>query len=135
MKAMKSSVKKLRSRSSSKNKVASSGEPLASVGGKDPSLDLFHAIGKVLYCKREEEVLALNKLRGPKHRAPLQNNPEAVLAKAPMSEDSFACFLHQSYADFFSKMDDLADAAEYFSAADPLFNEWTVRNGILALIF
>ena len=30
---------------------------LASIGGKDPTLDLFHAMGKVLYCKRDEEDL------------------------------------------------------------------------------
>ena len=34
-----------------------SGSTLASIGGKDPSLQLFHAMGKVLYCKREEEDL------------------------------------------------------------------------------
>ena len=28
---------------------------LSKIGGKDPTIDLFHAIGKVLYCKREED--------------------------------------------------------------------------------
>ncbi len=43
-----------------KSKNLEDGSTLASIGGKDPSLDLFHAMGKVLYCKREETDLVTN---------------------------------------------------------------------------
>ena len=36
---------------------------MAKIGGRDPNLDLFHAMGKVLYCKREESLEA-HKLPG-----------------------------------------------------------------------
>ena len=36
---------------------------MAKIGGRDPNLDLFHAMGKVLYCKREES-LESHKLPG-----------------------------------------------------------------------
>ena len=44
----------------SKSKNSDQGSTLASIGGKDPSLDLFHAMGKVLYCKREDTDLVSN---------------------------------------------------------------------------
>jgi hypothetical protein len=44
---------------SSKSKNSDEGSALASIGGKDPSLDLFHAMGKVLYCKREDSDLVI----------------------------------------------------------------------------
>ena len=36
---------------------------MAKIGGRDPNLDLFHAMGKVLYCKREDSFEA-HKLPG-----------------------------------------------------------------------
>lgn len=49
----------------SKSKTSDHGSTLASIGGKDPSLDLFHAMGKVLYCKREDTDLVTNcKIKG-----------------------------------------------------------------------
>ena len=36
---------------------------MAKIGGRDPNLDLFHAMGKVLYCKREDSLEA-HKLPG-----------------------------------------------------------------------
>ena len=42
-----------RVKSSSKSKRAASDEVSVAVGGKDASLFLFRALGKVLYCKRE----------------------------------------------------------------------------------
>ena len=113
-----SSSKKTKSTKNSK-KQPSDSKGLAKIGGKDSSLDLFHAIGKVLYCKREE---------GAKNsRGKLLSNPEEILQAAPMTPDSFTCFLHQSYLDFFTNMDDLAAAADHYSLADSFFNEWTVK--------
>jgi cell cycle checkpoint protein len=101
---------------------------LASIGGRDPNLDMFHAIGKVLYCKREElpEDHALPAHLEEKRRRPLLSHPQELLEKTPMTEDSFACFLHHNCPDFFSGMNDIADAVDTLSLADPFFNQWTV---------
>lgn len=42
-----------RAKRSTKSKPASSEEAHVAVGGKDASLFLFRALGKILYCKRE----------------------------------------------------------------------------------
>ena len=124
---------------------------LAAIGGKDPTIDLFHAIGKVLYCKREGEENAQSaasdfdllprKLQHPKtnityERRKLKINPEELLEHIPMSgPGAFTAFLHHSYLDFFggsNGIHEVADAAESLSYADPFFNEW-VSNGKISL--
>lgn len=102
---------------------------LSSIGGRDPALDTFHAIGKILYCKRQEDLLLKTRSVDVRfRRPPLISNPDEVLSRISMSGDSFTCFLHQSYPDFFSKLDDLAEAADHFSIADPFFHEWAVSD-------
>ena len=44
-----------------------------------------------------------------------------------MGASSFVSFLHQNYVDFFGNIDNLANAADYLSLAEPFFDEWTVR--------
>ena len=122
-----SSKKSARKRSSTSQKGDAKKSKLASIGGKDSCLDLFHGMGKILYNKREESTESYNVKHSLKRKC-LQNSPEELLDKVPMSEDSLNCFLHQNYADFFSKMDDLSLAAEHISLADGFFNEWTVSN-------
>ena len=104
---------------------------LAKIGGRDTSLDMFHAIGKVLYCKRSTD--SLEEFPVPENkvslkRSPLMSNPEEILLTSPLSEDSLTCFLHQSYTSFFGKIDDLANAADQLSFADGFFNEWLVKH-------
>ncbi len=120
-----SSKKSAAKKRSSKSKSSSNGETpsLASVGGRDPALDLFHALGKVLYCKREE---VTKPFMTNASMPALLFDPEEVLERAPASPESFTCFLHQNYPTFFSSVDDLASGAEFLSLADQLFVEWTV---------
>ena len=84
--------------------------------------------GKVLYCKREDALSPTDEhLRVSNRRKPLQNSPEELLERAPATPSSLACFLHQSYPEFYSSsVSDLAGAADAISLADPLFVEWTV---------
>ena len=72
---------------------------------------------------REKKVLS----QTDKRRYKLEIDPEELLENIPMSAHSFTAFLHQSYADFFTNIKDLANAAENLSICDPFFNEWTVR--------
>ncbi len=92
-------------------------------------MDLFHALGKVLYAKREEGAAENDSALKPElRRSPLLSDPEEVLSRAPASPESFSCFLHQNYPPFFTAVGDLAEAADRISRADPFFVEWTVRN-------
>ena len=113
---------------SAKKKQKSEKRSLAVIGGKDLNIDLFHAIGKVLYAKRTEEkesqVL-------PNHlkfysRYKLSFDPDELMNNIPMSKDSFTAFLHHSYPDFFTNIKDFSMAAESFSISDPYFHEWSV---------
>jgi len=100
----------------------------SSVGSKDKPLDLFHALGKILYAKRGDE---LEKEKLPPHleqhaRNPCLAQPEDVFDKSTISEDGFACFLHHNYSDFYSDVHDISRLSEYFSSCDLLLDEWGV---------
>jgi len=102
---------------------------LASIGGKDPSLQMFHALGKVLYAKREDGALEDSQL--PPHlqkhaRKPLKANPDEIIEKTTLSPDAFTCFLHQNYLPFYSSINDVVRCSEYYSQADLFLKEWGV---------
>ncbi|XP_053156649.1 LOW QUALITY PROTEIN: cell cycle checkpoint protein RAD17 [Hemicordylus capensis] len=106
-------------------------QAVQAVGGKDASIFLFHALGKILYCKREPAT-ELDFPRLPVHlseyeRDPLLVQPEDVIEKSHMLGDLFNLYLHQNYVDFFSDIDDLVRASEYLSAADFLCSNWDAR--------
>ena len=106
------------------NKVVSE---LSKIGGKDQGLVMFHALGKVLYAKREE---TFENQELPDHlksnaRKLLKSNPDEVLEKSTLSADAFNCFLHQNYFPFYSKLEDCQRLSEYFSLGDMFMNEWS----------
>ncbi|KAJ1785254.1 RFC checkpoint protein Rad17, partial [Coemansia sp. RSA 2399] len=78
--------------------------------GKRSALDLFHALGKVLYAKRTGS--------GTKGRGALESDPDDILDRVPMDLGTFGLFVHENYVDFCSSVDELADAAEYLSESD-----------------
>ncbi len=127
-----SSSSKSGKRKRNNNSISSKLEPLklASIGGKDPSLDLFHAIGKVLYCKRTDfaEAARLPASLKNKSRKELIINPEELLENVPISQDGFIAFLHENYTDFCCDIKDLSVAADNLSKSDPFFHEWTVSS-------
>lgn len=57
-------------------------EYIHSAKGRDSNLFLFHALGKILYCKREEtnpankETAIIQEPTGELFRKPLKENPE-----------------------------------------------------------
>ncbi|XP_037834413.1 cell cycle checkpoint protein RAD17 isoform X2 [Kryptolebias marmoratus] len=108
------------------------------IGGKDASLFLFRALGKILHSKRRDPKAA-NETTGPPgpglsfhlshhHREPLLINPELVLERSQMSAEVFSLYLHQNYLDFFCDMEDVDRASEYLSDADLLSADWTSRS-------
>nr|XP_020645936.1 cell cycle checkpoint protein RAD17 isoform X1 [Pogona vitticeps]XP_020645937.1 cell cycle checkpoint protein RAD17 isoform X1 [Pogona vitticeps]XP_020645938.1 cell cycle checkpoint protein RAD17 isoform X1 [Pogona vitticeps]XP_020645939.1 cell cycle checkpoint protein RAD17 isoform X1 [Pogona vitticeps]XP_020645940.1 cell cycle checkpoint protein RAD17 isoform X1 [Pogona vitticeps] len=106
-------------------------EKVQPIGGRDASIFLFHALGKILYCKREPTTES-DFPQLPVHlseykRAPLLVQHEDVVEKSHMPGDLFNLYLHQNYIDFFSDIDDLVRASEYLSIADFICNNWDTR--------
>uniref|UniRef100_A0A673WK41 RAD17 checkpoint clamp loader component n=1 Tax=Salmo trutta TaxID=8032 RepID=A0A673WK41_SALTR len=105
------------------------------IGGKDASLFLFRALGKILYCKRESPEGSEGS-QGPSlpahlsehHRDRLLVDPEAVVERSHMSGEFFSLYLQQNYLEFFSDVEDVARASEYLSDADFLTAEWSSRS-------
>uniref|UniRef100_A0A8C9WNP2 RAD17 checkpoint clamp loader component n=1 Tax=Scleropages formosus TaxID=113540 RepID=A0A8C9WNP2_SCLFO len=95
-----------KARSKSKSaKASDKQDDTQAVGGRDVSLFLFRALGKILYCKRK---LSLS------------------IAAVVLSE-LFNLYLQQNYIDFFSDIDDVAQASEYLSDADFLTADWNTQ--------
>lgn len=102
------------------------------LGGKDVSLFLFRALGKILYCKRAS-LTELDSPRLPAHlseyeRDTLLVHPEEVVEMSHMPGDLFNLYLHQNYVDFFTDIDDLVRASEFLSFADMLSSDWSTRS-------
>ncbi|KAM9360097.1 cell cycle checkpoint protein RAD17 isoform 2-T2 [Symphorus nematophorus] len=121
-----------------KSKQTKEQEEEQAIGGKDVSLFLFRALGKILHCKRgnDEGAEAAECATGPAlpshlshhHREALLVNPEAVVERSHMSGEFFNLYLHQNYLDFFSEVEDVDRASEYLSDADLLTADWTSRS-------
>ncbi|XP_060598145.1 cell cycle checkpoint protein RAD17-like [Ruditapes philippinarum] len=127
-----STTKKTLSKTSSSQKD----EELMSIGGRDTSLFLFRALGKILYCKRtdpgedEENRAVLPSHLSQYYRDPLQVDPEDVVERSHLSGDFFGAYLHQNYVEFFSSIEDLVTASEYISDADYLTIDWASRSAL-----
>ncbi|XP_007538095.2 cell cycle checkpoint protein RAD17 [Erinaceus europaeus] len=98
------------------------------VGGKDVSLFLFRALGKILYCKRAP-LTELDSPRLPSYlseyeRDTLLIQPEEIVEMSHMPRELFNLYLHQNYIDFFTEVDDLVRASEFLSFADILSGDW-----------
>ncbi|NWR57340.1 RAD17 protein, partial [Bucorvus abyssinicus] len=123
-----SSVSKVRKKSKSDT---SEDQEIQAIGGKDASIFLFHALGKIIYCKREpvseSEFPQLPAHLSEYHRDTLLIQPEDIVEKSHMSGSIFNLYLHQNYVDFFSDIDDVVRASEYLSTADVLCSNWSMR--------
>ncbi|KAK2837067.1 hypothetical protein Q5P01_014279 [Channa striata] len=107
------------------------------IGGKDASLFLFRALGKILHCKRGNSEGAesaggaspgLPPHLSHHHRETLLVDPELVIERSHMPGDFFNLYLHQNYLDFFTDVEDVERASEYLSDADHLTADWTSRS-------
>lgn len=78
-------------------------------GTRDASISIFHAVGKVLHCKRDPKT------------GKLESSPESVvsgcLCATPRQLVEVA---FENYTGFFSSMDDIAEATECLSFGDAL---------------
>ncbi|XP_071588445.1 cell cycle checkpoint protein RAD17 isoform X4 [Heliangelus exortis] len=121
-------VSKVRKKSKS---GTSEDQEIQAIGGKDASIFLFHALGKILYSKREpvseSEFPQLPAHLSEYRRDTLLIQPEDIVEKSHMPGSMFNLYLHQNYVDFFSDIDDVVRASEYLSAADVLCSNWSTR--------
>ncbi|XP_066916374.1 cell cycle checkpoint protein RAD17-like [Clytia hemisphaerica] len=98
------------------------------IGEKDASLFLFRALGKVLYCKREDEYEDSEKSL-PSHltrskRKKLIEIPEEIYENTQISSDNYALYLHQNYPEFFTNIDEVVTVSSNCSQADHIGNSW-----------
>ncbi|KAG8456441.1 hypothetical protein GDO86_002284 [Hymenochirus boettgeri] len=107
-------------------------EEVQAIGGKDASLFLFRALGKILHCKREplptDIAYQLPAHLSQHNRDLLLILPETVVEKSHMQGELFNLYLHQNYLDFFTDIDDVVRSSEYLSAADLLTGDWNSRS-------
>ncbi|KAK9720091.1 RFC checkpoint protein Rad17 [Basidiobolus ranarum] len=100
---------------------------------KESNLNLFHAVGKVLYNKRIDRTAGSGSNKKsiarewelPSHlkhhsRCNLESNPDIVLDQVPVDPDVFTSFLHQNYLGFYNDIDECVNASEYMSSSDYL---------------
>ncbi|KAJ2449129.1 Cell cycle checkpoint protein rad17 [Coemansia sp. RSA 2336] len=88
------------------------------VSPRKTPMDLFHALGKVVYAKRE-------RAQEPQLRGALESNPDEILEQVPMDLSTFRLFLHQSYPEFCSDIDEVAASSSFMSEADCLSRDTT----------
>ncbi|XP_037384999.2 cell cycle checkpoint protein RAD17 isoform X1 [Talpa occidentalis] len=130
--SLKSDPALLKSKRRKKPDTVSENQEVQAIGGKDVSLFLFRALGKILYCKRASST-ELDVPRLPSHlseyeRDTLLVQPEEVVEMSHMPGELFNLYLHQNYIDFFVEIDDLVRASEFLSFADILSGDWNTRS-------
>ncbi|KAJ3298421.1 Cell cycle checkpoint protein rad17 [Borealophlyctis nickersoniae] len=106
------------------------------VGGREANLGDFHALGKILFNKREEISTEIDVHSPPEsaaslpdhlaayERKPLKSNPEDVVESSSMDVEKFVLHLHQNYPTFFFEPSELEMAADYLSLADLTLGTW-----------
>ncbi|CAL8129667.1 unnamed protein product [Orchesella dallaii] len=111
-------------------KQAAGNPAISEVQQKDDTIQLFRALGKVLYAKRDEtlisenEMILVGEMEKDRRMHPLIENPENICDKAAVSTDTFLGFLHQNYPAFYGSLDDMASAAEYLAISDYMISAW-----------
>jgi len=112
-----------------KTKVASDSD--SSICGRDSMLTLFHAVGKVLHCKRDSMMSSSDDLL-PDHMSDLRRrsllvDPEDIADKVHLTCEQFVAFLHQNFIDFHTEIDDVVSTASYLSDCETLTTNWTTK--------
>lgn len=86
-------------------------------GERDQTLSSFHALGKLLYAKRQTQGKYTQCHSNMKFRPPLQFDPEKVIEENTMSLSGVVSFLGFHSPDFFTDITELSRAFEQFSDA------------------
>ncbi|RKO83864.1 Rad17 cell cycle checkpoint protein-domain-containing protein, partial [Blyttiomyces helicus] len=115
------------------------------IGGREPNLDLFHSLGKILYAKRVDQnapdpdpaderfrakpskALPLPSWQTHQERVPLRDDPERVLEATHLDAEGLTLFLGQNSHAFFADIDEMVSATGWLSDADVLLSGWSTR--------
>ncbi|KAF8773629.1 Cell cycle checkpoint protein RAD17 like protein [Argiope bruennichi] len=116
-------------KSSHKNDASSKAKESEECSSKrDSSLFLFHALGKILYCKRDpalkSETDILPATMKSLERDPLISNPEEVYEKTSISADAFMLFLQENYLSFVEDIKIVSESSAWLSEADVFSAYW-----------
>ncbi|GBM29232.1 Cell cycle checkpoint protein RAD17 [Araneus ventricosus] len=115
-------------KSSQKNEVSSKAESEECSSKRDSSLFLFHALGKILYCKRDpslkSEIDILPVTMKSLERDPLISNPEEVYEKTSVSANAFMLFLEENYLSFIEDIKIVSESSAWLSEADVFSSYW-----------
>ncbi|CAL1269859.1 unnamed protein product [Larinioides sclopetarius] len=115
-------------KSSQRNDISSKAESEDCSSKRDSSLFLFHALGKILYCKRDpslkSEIDILPATMKLLERDPLISNPEEVYEKTSISADAFMLFLEENYLSFIEDIKIVSDSSAWLSEADVFSSYW-----------
>ncbi|ESO06662.1 hypothetical protein HELRODRAFT_130916, partial [Helobdella robusta] len=117
-----------------KKKSSDASERSSYVGVKDSGMSLFRVLGKVLHCKRLEDMEPASS-NLPDHllhhsRNSLTFNPDGIFDKSCLSSDTYCAFLHQNYPDFANSIENMSMISDYFSLADASTGEWSVKSNM-----
>ena len=96
----------------------------AQSGGRDQRLSAFHALGKLLYAKRDESTQGLDQERGP-----LTFDPETIVEESGMDVSRVMDFVRHNGASFFTDVNELSGAWELLSDASYWMHKGS-QNGI-----
>lgn len=91
--------------------------------GRDHRMSAFHALGKLLYAKRDE-----SKQESEDERAPLNFDPEKVVEHSGMNVSRVLEFVAQNGMDFFTDIEEVSDAWQSLSDA-ALWMDQGFQNG------
>ncbi|XP_076064178.1 rad17 checkpoint clamp loader component [Oratosquilla oratoria] len=106
-------------------------DKMAAIGGKDSTLILYRALGKILYCKREKVDGIVSSLPGHlqnHERPPLQEQDvESIFDKAALGASTFTLFLHQNFLPFYDDIRAVGRALDYLTDSDVISSDWLGR--------
>lgn len=101
---------------------------------RDSSLFLFHALGKILYCKRDQSLKSDADILPPHlkqfERDPTQADAEDVFERTSLSADAFSMFLQENCLSFISDMKVAAEGSFWFSEADMYSSFWSGQDSL-----
>jgi cell cycle checkpoint protein len=128
----------------------SDGGSLAAIGGRDNSIFLFRALGKILYCKRETtsdreggegegegaprgSAVALPPHLRHHQRPRLLVDPEWVVEHSHLSPEMFILYLHQNYLHMHSDIDNIVSLCVCYACAHRLYGEQSEPTSIISI--
>ncbi|KAI8138601.1 Rad17 cell cycle checkpoint protein-domain-containing protein [Fennellomyces sp. T-0311] len=93
-------------------------DSMGQAGERGAPLDLFHALGKVLYAKRDPQ-------------GKFESRPEDILRLLPVDSDLFVAYLQENMLKYFNDMSSCFRALDWLCEADSMRSseEWMVSDG------